>query len=952
MKNISAVFLLVFLTYCLPAQQPAYFILGEDQFRGVQIYDVIQDSDLNYWFATNEGVYFYDYYSFQKIECDGTKSSSVFNFVINAEGTIYCYNLNNQIFKIKNKKCELFYELESNEQSADIRLAISSSDELVISARIILVLNHAGKIAKRHRAANHYIGPSFIAPDKSIHFHLDGSDSMLVYSGKEFSKKKLKVNQDLISANSVLKLFTIDRNSYALDLKTDLFYKYNTTTFELNFLPNDKLFDVKGLKRIYEIGKDVWLAGSLQGVTQFNGRTNQKSFFYDGYYISHVYRDKEGNILLCTFDKGVLVIPDIKVPGVIHSFRDDPALALYANKTLGLIIGTSKGKLFNYLNGKLNVFKEGANRSIEGIYGDPKNSFILFNNDGCCSYDLVSGLMKKIVGVSLKDAAVVSANRFYLGTNVGVFEVQKITNNQFHTNSLKILNSRVYSLEYDSKNKELYVSTAIGFFKLDSVGNLTKIIYNGEDIFPTNLYEHEGMIYLCTRANGVLVLQNGKIISSIATFVNGKVEPLKKLLIANNTIVATSANGFFQFTMDGKLIRTLNSAFGFKTKKVTDFKMLNDYLWVSHAEGIQQINLNYQLSDTSKPLIRFDKILINDELTTATHTNYFKNNQRKIQFVFSSPTLKNRETTKYHSKLVGYDTNWVTNTFDLNQVTYNALDAGSYTFILKAQNQNTFSNVIEYSFSIAPHFYSTWWFILVCIIVFLVIVFVIYRWQLRIQGKKAEQQSELYASKLTAIQSQMNPHFIFNALNSIQDLVLKGDIDNSYTFITKFSNLIRRTLNYSDKEFVDFEQEIKLLELYLSLEKLRFKKEIDYEVIIDIKDDIMIPPFLIQPFIENALVHGLLHKEGSKKLFIRFRMEEALICIIEDNGVGREKAKSIKLRQRSEHESFSGKVIQKRFEILSHAMNGKFGYSYEDLYENNTAIGTRVKLTIPVKHKF
>ena len=203
MKNISAVFLLVFLTYCLPAQQPAYFILGEDQFRGVQIYDVIQDSDLNYWFATNEGVYFYDYYSFQKIECDGTKSSSVFNFVINAEGTIYCYNLNNQIFKIKNKKCELFYELESNEQSADIRLAISSSDELVISARIILVLNHAGKIAKRHRAANHYIGPSFIAPDKSIHFHLDGSDSMLVYSGKEFSKKKLKVNQDLISAKSV-----------------------------------------------------------------------------------------------------------------------------------------------------------------------------------------------------------------------------------------------------------------------------------------------------------------------------------------------------------------------------------------------------------------------------------------------------------------------------------------------------------------------------------------------------------------------------------------------------------------------------------------------------------------------------------------------------------------------------------------------------------------------------
>ncbi|MBK7665930.1 MAG: histidine kinase [Sphingobacteriaceae bacterium] len=198
----------------------------------------------------------------------------------------------------------------------------------------------------------------------------------------------------------------------------------------------------------------------------------------------------------------------------------------------------------------------------------------------------------------------------------------------------------------------------------------------------------------------------------------------------------------------------------------------------------------------------------------------------------------------------------------------------------------------------------------------------------------------------------MNPHFIFNSLNSIQDLILKGDVEHSYSYITTFSNLVRRTLSYSDKDFIDFEQEIKLIELYLSLEKLRFKKDFSFTINTNNIVDIQIPPMLIQPFIENALVHGLLHKEGEKKLTIHFELKDTLICVIEDNGVGREKSKAIKLRQRSEHESFSSKAIYKRFEILSNVFEGQFGYTYEDLQKENQATGTRVSLIIPVKHKF
>jgi LytS/YehU family sensor histidine kinase len=221
-----------------------------------------------------------------------------------------------------------------------------------------------------------------------------------------------------------------------------------------------------------------------------------------------------------------------------------------------------------------------------------------------------------------------------------------------------------------------------------------------------------------------------------------------------------------------------------------------------------------------------------------------------------------------------------------------------------------------------------------------------------VQRRKASMLNELNLSRLTAIQSQMNPHFIFNALNSIQDLVLQGDIDNSYTFITKFANLVRRTLNYSDKDFIEFEQEIELLRLYLSLEKLRFKHDFEYTLETGEIDDVQIPPMLIQPFIENALIHGLIHREGPKRLRISFALGETLACTIEDNGVGREKAREIKARQMAAQESFASAAIRKRFAILNAHFEGQLGFEYEDLMEHGVPTGTKVILHIPVKRRF
>jgi tetratricopeptide (TPR) repeat protein len=208
-------------------------------------------------------------------------------------------------------------------------------------------------------------------------------------------------------------------------------------------------------------------------------------------------------------------------------------------------------------------------------------------------------------------------------------------------------------------------------------------------------------------------------------------------------------------------------------------------------------------------------------------------------------------------------------------------------------------------------------------------------------------------SELKALKAQMNPHFMFNALNSIQDLVLKQDTDASYDYIVLFAELIRNTLNYSNKEFIPIEKELEFLKVYLQLEKLRFGDSFNYTISYDENENIEVPSLLIQPFIENALVHGLMHKSGKKELEVILSFNKGILkCTIIDNGIGRKKAIEIGKRQGNNHESFALNAIKKRLDIFSKNDNQNVGYDIEDLYENHIAIGTKVVVVMPFKKRF
>jgi ligand-binding sensor domain-containing protein len=936
------------------SQQPAFSILGENQFKGVQVYDVVQDNDLNYWFATNEGLYLYNHYNYQKVECDKAKSNSIFNFVIKPNGIIYCNNLNSQIFQIKNKSCSLFYELQPDEISSDISLAVTGNNQLLVGAKKIIQLSEDGAVVKRINIHNHYLGPPYTDIKNNIYYHLGGSDSVLQIYNDKSHIEKLTLPPNTIEQNSVLKFFSLNSITYAVHLKTKALFLYNTKTSVLSSTTKNPAFEPDQWVRMYFTDDKLWLAGTLPGVQLLDKgiSQNKTNSLYKDYFISDVYKDHEGNILLSTFDKGILVVPDLNIPDVINSFRDDPVTSLLYDSEMGLLMGSSKGQLMSYQNKSITILNDKGKRPIEHLYSNDTLPFILFDDGLIRVYNKRTKEITSVFEASLKDAVIVSDKLHYLGTNIGIKKIEWNGTSKFTHSSLKNFTFRIYSMALNPVNELLYASTSKGLFCIQSNGEGKSILFNSEVVFPNNLYYHNGKIYAADKKEGVLVIENEKVIGSIKPIVNGEVEVVLKFIIYNNTIIAKTYKGLLQFDLSGKLLNSLSTSQGYSANRIIDFTIQGDQLWVSHTNGVQEINLNALQQKISVPRIQLSEIAVNDSITNYLSKTDFAYYERKIQFTVSSPTLRNRENIRYHYKLEGNDSYWSINNYDANKITYNALAPGDYTFYVKSEKQGVFSEVVAYSFSIASPVYSQWWFITIAVSLFLLIVYFIYKWQLNIQRKKSQQINELNASKLTAIQSQMNPHFIFNSLNSIQDLILKGDVEHSYSYITTFSNLVRRTLSYSDKDFIDFEQEIKLIELYLSLEKLRFKKDFSFTINTNDIVDVQIPPMLIQPFIENALVHGLLHKEGEKKLTIHFELKDTLICVIEDNGVGRDKSKAIKLRQRSEHESFSGKAIHKRFEILSNVFEGNFGYTYEDLQNESEVTGTRVTLIIPVKHKF
>jgi sensor histidine kinase YesM len=865
LKNHISIIIILFAFNFIKAQQPAYFILGENQFKGLKVFDIIQDLDNNYYFATNEGIVKYDFIEYTKIEVKSAKSVSFFNFTINKKGNIYFNNLNNQIFEIKKGKCQLFYELSGPQSANLIHLTCNNQGYLMIGCKGLIVLDNQAKIVAQKFSSSVY--NTSYKLDVNTWIFPTSKDTILLYTNLGIKEQKLNFLDKDVKTYKMLQFFDYNDSTFALDLLSKKLYQFDVANWLLTPIPCNDFFNSSTNARFFITGDKIWSPSSISGVN-FSPFGINKSYqnFYTDFFISDIYLDQEGNILLGTFDKGVMVIPDVKIPDVINPFSMDPMISLYTDQNQSVFMGSNKGMLYEYNNQKLKTITSNSKKPLEGIFGSPISNYLIFDDEKVKCYNKKDKKIFSISGASLKDVSFVSANEMYLGTNMGVLKVKILGFNQIDIQEVENHKVRVYSLAYNSYNKILYNSSANGLFAINQNGITQKIKYQGKDIFPEKIVSYNAFAYAVSRELGLLEIDSLNNVSIIKLILPNNDENIRNIAFYKNSFIVNTSNGLYQLNQNGEIIFQFHSVYGFSSKKVYSFSISGNDMWVSHLVGVQKINLNYSFNHNEIPKIKIQSININNNELLDFKINQFESTDRKFSFVVYSPTLRSIENIKFHYKLIGYEDQWQVQSAKINNIVYNALSPGKYTLVVKAENFGQFSPEKKYSFQILKPIYSQWWFAVLMLLTFLGLVYFIYKRQLNIQKQKSKQINELNLSKLTAIQSQMNPHFIFNSLNSIQDLVLQQNATKAYDSIGKFALLIRKIMHHSEKEFIDIEEELEMLKVYLEMELLRMKKDFKYEINSHNISDIEIPPMLIQPYIENAIKHGLLHKTGEKKI--------------------------------------------------------------------------------------
>ncbi len=391
----------------------------------------------------------------------------------------------------------------------------------------------------------------------------------------------------------------------------------------------------------------------------------------------------------------------------------------------------------------------------------------------------------------------------------------------------------------------------------------------------------------------------------------------------------------------------------YQTLKLEEQK--NGTIWGLTSMGIFSFHPDSIILNKVPPVLLINTIVVNvmDKKQSHTMAATLDYNHNSLQFHYTAISLTDPSKIRYAYRLKESDSNWTYTNSRI--VDFNFLQPGNYTFELIACNNNNVwtSKPLQYSFTIREPFWQTWWFRLLFILLIAAIIFIIFRVRMKAIKTKATIKQQLAELEAKAIRAQMNPHFIFNSLNAIQETIVTEKVDAAYDYLSRFSKLLRMVLDNSEKNFISLNSELETIRLYLSLEALRFSQSFTYAIEagdkLD-KDDIFIPSLLLQPFVENAIWHGLSNKEGEKKLFLYFEEKDGnLECVIQDNGVGRKKAAAIKSNKlgAGRFESKGTKLSLQRVEILNRKRSGSANIETIDLYdEAGNAAGTRVVITI------
>jgi sugar lactone lactonase YvrE len=395
---------------------------------------------------------------------------------------------------------------------------------------------------------------------------------------------------------------------------------------------------------------------------------------------------------------------------------------------------------------------------------------------------------------------------------------------------------------------------------------------------------------------------------------------------------------------------------GFPTNLVNHIAFGNGKVFVSTEEGLVIFPADKTFFNSSPPDLYTTDLSINGEnrkLATKYNLNYDEN---YIKINFQALNFITGDHTTYHYKITGIDNRW--HTTASNTLEFAGLQPGNYNFLLFATTTDGVKSrqTLSFSFNIFPPFWKTWWFILLIIAFSISITLLFFFIRIKQIKKREAEKNELIRkiglTEMQALRSQMNPHFIFNSMNSIQHYVLNNDPLTANRYLSKFSKLMRNVLEHSRQEHVLLEQELEIVRAYLEIESLRFEDKFSWVIHLGknvVPQKLVVPPMIIQPFIENALWHGLMTKKGEQKLLVNIYLESNQLCIeVEDNGIGRVASEKLNTNKKDK-ESLGMKITKERLDLMENIHNVKAETVIVDKIDhNNDSGGTKAIIKIPL----
>ena len=316
------------------------------------------------------------------------------------------------------------------------------------------------------------------------------------------------------------------------------------------------------------------------------------------------------------------------------------------------------------------------------------------------------------------------------------------------------------------------------------------------------------------------------------------------------------------------------------------------------------------------------------------------------------------QNRKYFYKLSGIDKQWVPADNNLS-ANYTDLEPGTYIFSVKSESVNKKGGITSFKIIISPPFWKSWLFIALYTITAVSIVYLLIRKRIKTIRHESGLKQKILETEMAALRAQMNPHFIFNCINAIDSLIQNNEKDRATAYLARFAKLIRNVLESSKNNVIPFYKDLEAIRLYIDLEQFRCSNKFHYTIYADeelLNGDYTVPPLLIQPFIENAIHHGLLNKKhADKQLFIDIRLEgEIIVYNITDNGVGRKRSGQLNTINKPEHISYGIQISKERLEIYNRSIhqpqrkriiNGD-EILITDLFDNDIPSGTRVEVKL------